>query len=85
LGAALRQSLVDEPLGPSGTALLFNVSRTITEIETGEHPMPLKLNVGVRRKTDLTACSSLGASCSAELQLPALLTVDDLQAFQHTG
>ena len=43
--------------------------------------MSLKLNVGVSRKMGLPDYSSIGASCSLELELDAALLYRDLEAF----
>jgi hypothetical protein len=44
--------------------------------------MPLRLNVGVTRKLGLPEYSSIGASCSLELELDSRLLEADLNAFQ---
>jgi hypothetical protein len=45
--------------------------------------MPLKLNVGVTKKVGLPEYSSIGASCSVELELSEALLHTDLDAFQE--
>jgi hypothetical protein len=45
--------------------------------------MPLKLNVSVSKKLGLPEYSSIGASCSLELELSEALLRSDLDAFQE--
>jgi hypothetical protein len=45
--------------------------------------MPLRLNVGVSKKVGLPEYSSIGASCSLELELSETLLHTDLDAFQE--
>jgi hypothetical protein len=45
--------------------------------------VPLKLNVGITKKLGLPEYSSVGASCSVELELSETLLHADLDAFQE--
>jgi len=45
--------------------------------------MPLRLNVGISKKTGLPGYGSLGASCSVEVELDGSLLHDDLDVFRQ--